>query len=298
MILNASSDDYSNYGHAIAKSLRSIGLECVDVCTRRHRFHYDTGSHEMTYQEMIPLIRKADIIQVMHSDIRLFELARKYGKGKIVVYHTGTRYREKHSMYEEIFKGVTSVTDQTEFMCLGNHHYVVSPVELPLARLYKRGKIKIGHYPSEPTTKGTNEIIEMLRPFEGRFEWLHSTKLVPHHEQLKRIAECDVYIELFKPTLNGNPYGCFGVTALEAAAMGKVVITNNLYPDVYKNTYGDSPMMFVNDEETFRNTIEALLKSRKSLVTLQKEFRKKSIENHSFQSTGNRVAKLIYEQAS
>lgn len=295
MILNLATDDYANYSHSIAKSLRLIGLDCVDVCERRHRNKYQSESTEMGLRDMIPLIRKADVIQVMHSDIRLFELSKQYGRGKIIVYHTGSRYREKHLMYEEIFNGVTSVTDQTEFMCLGNHHYVVSPVELPAAPMYSGGKIKIGHYPSTPSVKGTSEIIQMLKPFDGQFEWLHSTTLVPHHEQLKRISECDIYIELFKPELNGKPYGCFGVTALEAASMGKVVITNNLFPDVYRKAYGDSPMIFANDPEQFKRTIEVLLGTSNIAQAFQRDAFNKARQNHSFQATGNRVAKIIYE---
>jgi len=300
MILNVSTDDYSNYSHNIARALRSIGLDCVDVTNRKHRFKYGSDSPVLELRDMIPLIRKADVIQVMHSDHRLLDMAQRYGRGEIIVYHTGTRYRDRPEHYEALFKGYRSVTDQTEFMSLGNHFYLVSPVELPLAPLYKGGKLKIGHYPSEPVVKGTKEIIEMLKPFEGQFEWLHSTKLVSHKEQLKRIAECDVYIELFKPELNGKPYGCFGVTALEAAAMGKLVITNNLHREVYVNAYGNQPFATPNDPASFYsilvNTIQsAFEKHEESIKKVQELIHKAMVKNHSYQATGNRLAKFIFD---
>ena len=292
MILNISTDDYSNYSHNIAKALRSVGLECVDVSNRRHRFTYDSESCTMPLDKMIPLIRKADVINVMHSDHRLLDLAKRFGRGEIIVYHTGTRYRDKPEQMEVLFKGYRSVTDQTEFMSLGNHFYLVSPVELPLAPLYKGGKLKIGHFPSTPEVKGTKEIIEMLKPFEGQFEWLHSTKLVPHREQLKRIAECDVYIELFKPELNGKPYGCFGVTALEAAAMGKLCITQDLEFNTYLNTYGFHPFWLSKDADEFVDNIRNIFHLAPIVAT---EMRRRMIDNHSYQATGNRLAKFIFD---
>lgn len=244
---------------------------------------------------MVRLAKQAEVIQIMHSDAAIFDAVKHLGK-RMIVYHTGTRYRENHLHLEQVFKGITSVSDQCEFMHLGDHKYIVSPVELDMAPLCANTHLKIAHYPSHAWTKGTDKIIEMLQPVHGKFEWQHSTALVGHKEQLSRIAKCDIYIELFKPEIRGNPYGCFGVTALEAAAMGKIVITNNLFPKVYTDAYGTCPMTIANTEEHFSNYINQYLKADKNFIrSIQKQNFELMKENHSFTATGNRIIRAIYE---
>lgn len=294
MILNISSNDYSNYAHTNAVALRSIGCDCVDLVLQPHRF-YPKQSTPSTIPGMIAKAKQASVVQLFHSDDKLYDLIKPHAK-RVVVYHTGTRYRENHIYLNEKFKGLKTASDQSEFSVLGNHTYIVSPVELPAAPFYRTGKLKIGHYPSHQVVKGTAEIIEMLKPFQNKFKWCHSVIPVSHQMQMKRMQECDIYIELFKPELNGKPYGCFGVTALEAAAMGKIVVTNNLYPKVYEDAYGKCPFTIANTPEEFSNIINGLLRMNTEIFKrLQQETVEITRENHSFVQTGNKIARFIYE---
>lgn len=295
MILNLACDDYANYSHDNARALRSIGIDCIDLVTHpRVNYTYETSSDVCTKEKMIPYIQRADVVQVMHSHTALFDLAKQHCKGQVIIYHTGSRYRDDPEYFNNRFAGHKTVSDQTEFMHLGDHKYIVSPVEFERAPLYNGLKKKIGHYPSNVEVKGTASIIKMLKPFD--FDWLFDSHIVPHDEQLQRIAACDIYIELFKPILNGHEYGCFGVSALEAAAMGKIVVTNNLYPNAYKDAYGTCPLTIANTEEQFKYVIDGLLKmNKKMFVDLQKETFEIMRENHSFEATGNKIAQMIYE---
>lgn len=294
MILILSQNDYSNLGHLWAKSLRSIGAECVDLVIQSHRF-YPEQSEVAAIGRMIEMCIRAEVVIIMHTSDFIYNHVRYCGK-KIIVAHTGTRYRENHIAFNEKFKGIKSISDQSEFSVLGNHEYIVAPVELDAAPFYRTGKLKIGHYPSHPVVKGTAEIIQMLHPMQNKFKWMHSTAPVPHAQQLKRMAGCDVYVELFKPELNGRPYGCFGVTALEAAAMGKIVVTNNLYPDVYTMSYGRCPFLIANTSEEFIGAVDYLLKMKPfTFKKMQFETFEIMKENHSFEATGNKLAKFIYE---
>jgi hypothetical protein len=244
---------------------------------------------------MISQIKKAEVIQIMHSNVQLFYLARTHNPdAKIIIYHTGTIYRNANPQLNKTFQGCKTVTDQTEFMSLGNHEYIVSPVDYEQRRLYNKGLKKIGHYPSNPEIKGTGKIMELLGESKQGFKLLHSIENVSHQEQINRIGKSDIYVELFKPELNGKAYGCFGVTALEACAMGKIVVTQNLFKDVYKDAYGHCPMSIVNTEEAFMNTIDGLLTmNRRDFRQLQKDTFQIMRENHSFKSTGERIAKFI-----
>lgn len=297
-VLNLASADYANYSHENANALRSIGVDCVDLVRSPHPFKYGSESKLAKVSEMVTEIKDVDVIQVMHSDPFLFELSKNNNpNAKTIVYHTGTRYREGHKELDVLFKDTPAFTDQTEFFAFNpNLHYVVSPVEFEMGQLYDEGKLKVGHYPSNPEVKGTSKIVEMISEIKDQIDWRFSIKKVDHYLQLERMAKCDVYLELFKPEINGNPYGCFGVTALEAAAMGKIVITNNLYPKVYTDAYGKCPMTFANNEYQFKNVLNGLLKMDRNMIRMvQKETFYIMRENHSYEATGKRILKVINE---
>ena len=128
----------------------------------------------------------------------------------------------------------------------------------------------------------------MLEPFKDDFEIRIDETILPHEENLKRIAECHIYVELFKPELNGKPYGCFGVTAFEATALGCVVLTNNLHESIYTNIYKNQPFCIANDKSTFQRFIK-LFKSCTEILDVSTNF----YNNHSIESTGKRILSLI-----
>ena len=293
-VVSISVNDYANFMHENAKALRSIGVDCVDLIQSRHIFNYKTQGQLASQQQMIQQIKSADIVQVNDSHPELFKLAKTYCKGKIVVYHIGTRYREKHEELNKLFEGHTTITDQCEFMVLGDHKYLVSPVEMEFSGVAKEKPYKIAHYPSNPEVKGTAKIIELIKKVSSRYDFKLSLKTVSHDQQIDRMRGCDIYVELFKPEINGKQYGCFGVTALEAAAMGKIVVTNNLFPDVYKDVYGVCPLTIINTEDNFVSYFNQLLKMDVNFIAdIQKQNYELMRENHSYEATGNRILKLI-----
>lgn len=77
------------------------------------------------------------------------------------------------------------------------------------------GELRIGHFPSNPERKGTPAILDALR--QCGFTIDHATDL-PHAELLLRLAGVDVLVEQLYA-------GWYGVTAVEAMAMGIPVIT-------------------------------------------------------------------------
>lgn len=292
-IINISVNDYANFGYENSKALRSIGVDSDSYCQSPHAF-YSNRSVCLQPKQMIPFIQKADIVQVIDSHPALFDLAKKYCRGKIVVYHIGTRYRENPEWFNRLFAGHVSITDQTEFMCLGKHNYLVSPVELDRSPLAKQTPFNVAHYPSNPEIKGTAEILEMLKSVRQPYKLMHSTKVVRHDQQLQRMSNCDIYIELFKPEINGKKYGCFGVTALEAAAMGKIVLTNNLYPEVYTDNYGLCPLTILNTKDNFISFFNQILKMDCNFVAqMQAQNYEIMRQNHSYKATGNRILDII-----
>jgi hypothetical protein len=297
-VLNLASNDYANMSHNNANALRSVGVDCFDYVLSPHPFGYESQSEIVTREEIISMVNKFDVIQIFHSCPTILNLVNIGNfKGKLVVYHSGSRYRAEPEKFNLIFKDADVViTDQTEFinLCDKPIHYLAPHTDLEPTEKRKGGKLIVGHYPSNSEVKGTDEIITMLEPFKNDFEIRIDTNIIPHEDNLKRIAECHIYVELFKPELNGKEYGCFGVTAFEATGLGCLVITNDLNGTIYHNTYGLSPFQICNTKESFIETLEQLKDfSIEQVNELVEHFDTEFRNNHSIESTGKRILELI-----
>ncbi len=284
-----SSNDYANLGHNWGNALRSVGVDAVDVTTKKHLFKYKSESNLVTKATISTLVNDADHVLLMHSDETFLPLI---GNIPYTVAHTGTRYRVRPKENNYLFKSAQNViTDQTEFMRLiPNGKYLVSSVDEYKEPIRKsNNKLILGHFPSVAETKGTPKIIQMLKPFEKFFEIRINTDRVDHEKNMKRINECDVYVELFKHSIGGNPYGCFGVTAIESAMMGKAVLTQDLELNSYIDTYGTHPFYLTNTENDFKNALERILDegiSHESIAQM-------TAEKHSHKSTGDKLSKIL-----
>lgn len=290
MILLASSVDYANLMHNQANALRSIGVDCIDVTLSAHTFNYPSQSKVVSRETLKTLTQEARHVVIGHSCPTIFNLNMN---PSFSVYHTGTRYRESPKYFNELFQSAKrSLSDQSEFMRLGKMDYIVSAIDPAIYKPKPIGsKLIIGHFPSNPEVKGTNEIVEMLKPFRDQFEIRIGLNKVSHAEQIKRMQECDVIIELFKPTLNGKDYGCFGVTALEGAMMGKLVITQDLEDRTYKEAYGKHPFITVKNQFQFNKALETTLEfwNEDRSIGVHNDAK----ESHSFEATGRRLMELL-----
>ena len=121
-----------------------------------------------------------------------------------------------------------------------------------------------------------------------------SEELVTFAAQRDRMMSCDVYVELFNAILDGKVYGSFGLTALEAAAMGKVVMTMNLHRKIYEKHYGECALFICNTHHDF---ISALLRIQFSdaqyIEQLRQATREWVVEKHSYEATGKRLKQLF-----
>lgn len=306
-------DDYANYMYNTYLSFKAVGVECECIKISKHAFGYDKEATVVTQEEAIDKIRAADSIHFFHSNVQWWEIIKSQPPGKFkVVYHTGTLYRRDPKGMNEIFAGADiTITDQCEFMCLEDNantwKYLATAVDTekikPEITTEKQFPYVIAHYPSNSSNKGTEKVINLMQDAiniqtyntEIRMRFICSTVKVPHAEQLKRMMDCNVYIEMFAPTQHGNPYGCYGVTAFEAASMGKIVVTQNIYPEVYKNAYGcDYPFVICNTEVEFKQKMYALIQEPiEEINRLQENTRTWLVSNHSYEATGRRLKKLF-----
>lgn len=304
-VLNCAHDDYANFAYDNCQALKSVGVFCQSLKLVGHPFGYESQSDVVSRHHMEMKIAEADFVQLMHSFKEGLEMCKELKKERVIVWHTGTAYRQKPEEMNACFNPFVqqSIIALGEFSGLGckNESYVVGAINTNKIQRTKRADrmLKIAHYPSNPEVKGTriiNRIMAaMSQGYSSRFNFKSSPERVNYKKQLERMAECDVYIELFAPYQDGKKYGSFGITALEAAAMGKIVITNHSTAEVYRKAYGiDTPFVVAETEEELFAKIELLLFTPlRQIRELQEDTRKWVVEHHSYEATGKRLVKIL-----
>jgi hypothetical protein len=289
-------DDYSNFSYNLSQSLKSVGIDSIALKLIDHKFDYKEQAYVVNHTNMFQQIEDADVVVVGHSEPSLLNLIPE-GK-RVWVIHTGTRYRQNPELSNSIFNPIVERTfiDSPEFYTLGakNVTYVAAGVDTDKIKFTESNSTSLtfAHYPSKASTKGTAKIKEMMNDFTCVFNC--DERILTHEKNLARMGTCDVYIELFSPTQKEKAYGSFGVTAFEAAAMGKIVVTNSLYHDVYNQAYGTSELEIANCERGFRYTINDLMQKSKGEIMIKQMMTREWIVNkHSMTATGNYLAKFL-----
>lgn len=321
-IVNICRCDYANFAYHNAMALKSIGVNSDSFCLESHPFNYDKHALVVPADVMKEQIRSADIVQIFHNDKQIFDWCVNiqalpgHSHLRIVPYHSCSAYRNDPLWYQHNWNPHVDVimSNQCEFfmdkkMASGvknGAHYITHSIDTEkyiskyLIENKQHTKTSeefipiIAHYPSNPSVKGTEQICEMMRDIRGNYRFACDTAQVSYQDQLKRMSECDIYIELFNPVLNGQPYGCYGVTAFEAATMGKIVVTQNVYREIYESEYGECLLQICNTKEEFISTVKRLIEMPyNELKSLGENTRKWAIENHSYQATGKRICTIL-----
>lgn len=300
-ILVLSNHDYANFGHDTANALRAAGANCDDFTLHPHRFGYPSQSTVMREPEIQRRIPKYDVVMIMHSDPYVLKIVLESNPKRIIVWHTGSRYRQETEKMNNLFNPVVDVSFIAlgEFSGLGakNEVYSVGAIDVHRIKPLKEevsNPVQVYHLPSNPKVKGTDKILEMVDEIDRDFDFYYMTDEIPYQEQLENMQKSDVYIELYAPKQNGKPYGSWGITALEAAAMGKAVITQQYSVDVYERTYGCPPgLILAHTEEEFKQKLSSLIDSPSLIKKRQEMARKWVCEFHSFEATGKNILKNI-----
>jgi len=299
-VINYTRTDWANFAFDNAMALQSVGINCKSYVANKHTFNYIHTSEQITNENITKEMCEADYVQIFHSDIKALEIfIKSSSKAKLIVYHAGSVYRRDPEFYNKLFNPhiYKSVIALPEFAGLGakNEQYLVGGIDT--ARITPVIKSLVypyifAHYPSSYDKKGSYDICRMME--EMKIPLKFSSDIVFMTEHYKRTMECDVYIELFKPILEGKHYGSFGIQALESAAMGKIVVTQNMNEDVYFNEYGFCRLMLANNETDFKDIIELLDKnSPNEIKNLQEETRQWIVDNHSYEKTGKRILEKV-----
>ena len=301
-IINISHEDFANYSHYNAMAMKSVGIDAQALCYKPHKFGYSTQAKVCSRSEIIRQIDDADIVQVMHSCGTMWDLVKHLNNKRIIVWHTGTRYRKDCHKHNSRWNPIVdfSVCALGEFMSMGAHKPVYFGITIPVEEIspsYKtNNKLIVGHYPSNSMVKGSGAINRLMVDVRRKHDisYSFSNKRVSHPRNMLRIGSCDIYVEMMSFTNSVKPYGSFGTTAIEAASLGKIVFTNNLWREVYEKEYGESMLRICNSDQEFLDEFDNVLSMTKSSIMIEKyETREWAIKNHGLRASGLRMIKLL-----
>ena len=268
--------------------------------------------------ELVAMIKRAKVIN-FHASYYFQIDGIDWKDKKIVVTHGGTSYRKHASICNSVFNNIASHTliQCPDLLNKGaiNEHLIYYAVDTHFIRPHfdfiSNEYITIGHFPSKPAVKGTaiiNKVIDELskKKFKNKFKYVgihYDKNHIAQHQvswenQLKRLSQCDICIETCQAFLNGQPYGEWGNTCLEASALGKIVITNTHTKDIYLKEYTtDYPLIIANSESDLIEQLTTILNmDRSQLMELKQRFRRWVENNHSIKATGTRLKKTIYSK--
>jgi hypothetical protein len=236
----------------------------------------------------------ADVFIIFHSHMEMLPhiAVNAINRSRIIVVHTGTRFRKNSYTISRDCKDFRNVIALPEFaQYLPHADYVVGCIDDRKIQQAPAHGNRFGHYPSNPVVKGTETIIRVASKAEVSIDI--DGERIPYAKHLNRVASADIIVEMHKPIQDGGfTYGSFGMQALEAAAMGKVVITNNVTgQDLYQKTYGDCELEIANTESELLNK----LTTWKHGDTIQKgaSTLKWYNEKHSIVATGRRWKQIL-----
>ena len=306
-------------------ALRSVGEDTRCLIARNHIFKYPEQGTVFTDTEQIREgILWADWVWIIQTDLpmkiggtysgsafhtKARSMWLNYLKDKRVgLLHGGGTFRDNRTFYQQLWSPFDPLSICYEADLMGsfqNEHLVIPPVNLDHFNQKPRTweTLRVGHFPSRPTDKGSEWIVPMMRgtkDLEFRtsvtnpYNQERGAERKPWSEHLERMSECDVIIDQIKPELNGVKFGEWVSIGTEAAALGCISIANSLNQKPYYDTYGRFPGIHVcNDASELVREIERIKTLPHDLLQHEKQKSRDWIkEFHTLEPTGNLLKKL------
>jgi hypothetical protein len=308
-VLIVSKDDYANMGYKFQESLREVGVDSKAVTFRVGYSCKPRHAEICNLKKMRVYAKSSEIIQFMHSEY--FNLGVK--NKRLFVFHGGSKYRINSHIKNEIFNPIVekSIIQTGDLLGLGakNEVWVLAGVDTNILKpIYKRkyDKIRVAHFPSSviaKNSKGIGKVMKGLKKeFGSRFEYVSSSRRLSWGKNMKRISECDIYIDACTPLLKskkdpkGSKYGEWGVAAIEAGALGKVVISHMLSLKKYEKQFGKCSIQVANSLNEIRDhMIKLLSMTDDELFQVKKDTRSWVEKFHSSYYMGKRLKEVVYK---
>ena len=301
--------DFANVAYTYQEALRSVGVNATAYASRLLNFLEYPQTCAILGGKSGNYIRKADVIIYMHSQYLDLGLSRKaLAAKKLMVFHGGTNYRKFSDSLNRNFERLgakTTLIQTLDLWNLGakNKVWMLPAVNTnllkPTFQPMRRRKV-IAHYPHKAPYKGTGTINKVLDRMVDEpslntlFEYRYDGERTVWTKNIERMDKCDIYIESLSLSEKTNRHE-WSVTALEAAALGKIVVTNMTDVKRYEKEYGPCALHIANTEEQLFQTLSRLvtMESNIEFQKLKSESRAWVEKLHSYRAIGARLKKVI-----
>jgi len=340
-------EDNANTAWRYSKCLRMLGLQVMGFKGTIHPFYYPEqlpvhpclakwhtdwyGTKRALFMEVIDpemkmLMKEAKVIHYFHTYGFYHKDIDFYNK-KIVANHGGRVYRLYHNIWNKTVDPFidANIIQTPDLLNLGatNERYLMNPVQTDyLKPSYgdTSDELRIAHFPSMGSKKGTANIVDTIEKmrlkFPHRLNYFGTTgiavgsdknppKFNIWYHNTDRMRASDVYIDQISPTVTYGglaeeqtvPFGEFANAALEAAALGKIVIANSVGVKHYCEKYGEYPAVKIaNNMEELEEILDWLLsETPENIHKLQVETREWVVRNHSMKAHAKRLWSEVYK---
>lgn len=218
------------------------------------------------------LLRHADIIHI-HGGIRrtqfVFRLLRRISKGKWVLHYHGSESRLGYGMHHMDLADLKLVGTPDLRRWHEDSVWLPNPIEAslfnkPRPPARKSSRLRIGHFPNDPSIKGTARIERALKPLvdAGQIELVVHEKM-GHDDLLSEIMKTDLVIDQL------SDLSIYGKTSLEAMIFGIPAISSYdeaIFPS-------GCPIIKAMTEEELRGRVEEIVRDG-----IDEGLRRKSID--------------------
>lgn len=283
-------------GYVFAQSLKTVGVDARAFTTQLHGLNYPEQADLMPHN-IVSILKKADVIQYMHSMLFLHDKI-NLKKKRVFVFHGGTRYREHQDVLNEMFNPIVERTlIQTKDLWNDGAKdpvWVLPAVDVKTIQYHPETDnskvVRIGHFATNPERKGSRKIyevvLEVMKEFPKKVTY-KTGNLVPWADNIQRMANCDIYIDQME-------VGEWGVSALEASALGKVVISNFRSSQDYAKEFGyPSSIIPANTYDALHRILKNLLTDGVDKIAILKRVSRRWVERfHSYEALGDRLKRI------
>lgn len=303
-------DDWANVGYSLEASLNAAGYNAKSLKLRAHGFCYSNESEIIgSVEEATPFAKNSKWIVLMHSYTPIPGWYKnKLPFQKRAVFHGGHDFRLKQDIINKIFNQYVDVAlIQTRDLWNKNtigKRWIFPGVDVeqikPSSFYSGENPIRIGHFPRDVGPKHTRRIVNAINTLENfkhlKFSWEHDVgKMIPQLRNVYRMDQCEIYVESLCTERRGYAISEPGLTMLEAAALGKIVVTVFGSKSEYEKEFNTKcPILPVSNEKELIEVLEDLvLKPPEYIRGLQKETREWVVNNHSYKATGQRLGRIF-----
>jgi hypothetical protein len=308
-VLIVAKTDWANMAYKYQESLREVGVDAKAVTLNINYSCKPKHAEICNLKKMRSYAQSAEIIQFMHSEY--FDLGVK--NKRFFVFHGGSIYRIHSNSKNKIFNPIVekSIIQTADLLGLGAKNEVWVPASVDtnnIKPVYKRqsDKLIVGHFPSSPLVKSSDDIDKLMKNLEkkfgNKFKYIYSPTKLIWNKNIDRVSECDIYIDACTPLLvskkdpKGSKYGEWGVAAIEAAALGKVVISHMLSYKRYEQEFGECGIKVANSfDEVEKQMIKLLSISDNELLQIRKDTRLWVEKFNSYYAIGKRLKEVVYK---